>query len=284
MAEPVLPPKITVPRIRACKPSQRSSDVPLVALTAYDFTIARLLDRAGVDILLVGDSLGMVVQGEKTTLPVTLEQMIYHTRCVTRAVERALVVADMPFLSYQTSLERAIESAGRLLKEAGAAAVKLEGGVAVADTIRRLVELDIPVMAHIGMTPQSIHRMGGFKTQGKAHRQGEQRAAGSWEQIVDDALAVEAAGAFSVVLEGVPAELALEITTKLNIPTIGIAAGGACDGEILVSYDLLGLTHDLCPPFVQQYAQLGESVIQAAERFGADVRSRGSVNRFDKTA
>ncbi len=276
--------KITVPRIRACKPSQRDTDLPLVALTAYDFTIARLLDRAGVDILLVGDSLGMVVQGETTTLPVTLEQMIYHTRCVSRGVDRALVVADMPFLSYQTSLERAIESAGRLLKEGGAAAVKLEGGVAVADTIARLVQLDIPVMGHVGMTPQSIHRMGGFKTQGKTHRQGTETTAGSWEQIVEDALAVEAAGAFSVVLEGVPPELASEITGKLAIPTIGIAAGAACDGEILVSYDLLGLTHDLCPPFVQRYAQLGESVIQAAEQFGTDVRARASRSRFDKTA
>jgi 3-methyl-2-oxobutanoate hydroxymethyltransferase len=190
----------------------------------------------------------------------------------------------MPFLSYQTSLERAIESAGRLLKEGGAAAVKLEGGVAVADTIARLVQLDIPVMGHVGMTPQSIHRMGGFKTQGKTHRQGTETTAGSWEQIVEDALAVEAAGAFSVVLEGVPPELASEITGKLAIPTIGIAAGAACDGEILVSYDLLGLTHDLCPPFVQRYAQLGESVIQAAEQFGTDVRARASRSRFDKTA
>ena len=284
MTPSAFPPKITVPRVKSCKPSQRETDVPLVALTAYDFTIARLLDKAGVDILLVGDSLGMVVQGEKTTLPVTLEQMIYHTRCVTRGVERALVVADMPFLSYQTSLERAIESAGRLLKEGGAAAVKLEGGVAVADTIRRLVELDIPVMGHVGMTPQSIHRMGGFKTQGKTHRQGDEAMAGSWEQIVEDARAVEAAGAFCVVLEGVPPELAREITGKLDIPTIGIAAGAACDGEILVSYDLLGLTHDLCPPFVQRYAQLGETVIQAAERFGADVRARTSSGTFDKTA
>ncbi len=284
MATTTSPAKITVPHVRSCKPSQRQTDLPLVALTAYDFTMARLVDKAGVDVVLVGDSLGMVVQGETTTLPVTLEQMIYHTRCVTRGVGRALVVADMPFLSYQTSLERAIESAGRLLKEGGAAAVKLEGGVAMADTIARLVQLDIPVMGHVGMTPQSIHRMGGFKTQGKTHRNGGETKAGSWEQIVEDALAVEAAGAFSVVLEGVPPELASEITGKLAIPTIGIAAGTACDGEILVSYDLLGLTHDLCPPFVQQYAQLGESVIQAAERFGADVRARVSRGRFDKTA
>jgi 3-methyl-2-oxobutanoate hydroxymethyltransferase len=251
MATSAFPPKITVPRIKACKPSQRDADLPLVALTAYDFTIARLLDKAGVDILLVGDSLGMVVQGEKTTLPVTLEQMIYHTRCVARATERALVVADMPFLSYQTSLERAIESAGRLLKEGGAAAVKLEGGIALADTIRRLVQLDIPVMGHVGMTPQSIHRMGGFKTQGKTHREGVENRAGSWEQIVEDAVAVEEAGAFSVVLEGVPSDLAREITGKLNIPTIGIAAGAACDGEILVSYDharpLPSLCTAVCP-------------------------------------
>jgi 3-methyl-2-oxobutanoate hydroxymethyltransferase len=247
----------------------------LVALTAYDFTMARLIDLGGADIILVGDSLGMVVQGESTTLPVTMDQMVYHTRCVAKGVGRALVVADLPFLSYQVSLERAIESAGRLIKEGGAAAVKLEGGVAVANVIQRLVELDIPVMAHIGMTPQSIHRMGGFKVQGKSHRDRESFSPGTWEQIIEDAKAVEAAGAFSVVLEGVPPALAAEITALLSIPTIGIAAGSVCDGEILVSYDLLGLTHDLCPPFVKDNAKLGEQVIKVVENFVQKVHNSG---------
>jgi 3-methyl-2-oxobutanoate hydroxymethyltransferase len=274
-----LPQKITVPLIRSFKGVGAASPRRLVALTAYDFTMARLIDRGGVDIILVGDSLGMVVQGESTTLPVTMDQMVYHTRCVAKGVAQALVVSDLPFLSYQVSLERAIESAGRLIKEGGAQAVKLEGGVAVADTIKRLVELDIPVMAHIGMTPQSIHRMGGFKIQGKSNREGEGFAPGSREQIISDAKAVEAAGAFSVVLEGIPSDLAAEITTLLSIPTIGIAAGSACDGEILVSYDLLGLTHDLCPPFVQDNAKLGEEVVRVVTCFVQTVQSRSIGER-----
>jgi 3-methyl-2-oxobutanoate hydroxymethyltransferase len=211
-----------------------------------------------------------------------MEQMVYHTRCVAKGVTRALVVADMPFLSYQVSLERAIDSAGRLLKEGGAEAVKLEGGVAVAETIKRLVELDIPVMAHIGMTPQSIHRMGGFKIQGKTHREGEGFSPGTREQIISDAKAAEAAGAFSVVLEWVPPDLAAEITSLVSIPTIGIAAGSSCDGEILVSYDLLGLTHDLCPPFVKDNAKLGDEVIKVVETFVESVRTRPNGERSKK--
>lgn len=274
-----IPAKVTVPSLRARKGGSSSSNAAdrIVALTAYDFTMARLLDKGGVDVVLVGDSLGMVVQGESTTLPVTLDQMVYHTRCVARGVSRALVVADLPFLSYQVSLERAIESSGRLLKEGGASAVKLEGGVAVAATIKRLVELDIPVMAHVGMTPQSVHRMGGFKQQGRGHRDGDSFTPGTYEQIIEDALAVEAAGAFSVVLEGVPAELAAEITSKLSIPTIGIAAGAVCDGEILVSYDLLGLSCDLCPPFVKETAGLGEQVVEAVKRYTNKVK--GDVSK-----
>jgi 3-methyl-2-oxobutanoate hydroxymethyltransferase len=271
--------RITVPGVKARKASRDEHAAPLAALTAYDFSFARLFDRAGVDIILVGDSLGMVVQGESTTLPVTLDQMVYHTRCVRRGVERALLVADMPFLSYQPSLERAIESAGRLLKEGGASAVKLEGGTALAPAIRRLVELDIPVMAHIGMTPQSIHRMGGFRQQGKSHRGDSRDNAGTWEQIIEDALSVEEAGAFSVVLEAVPESLAREITQQLSIPTIGIAAGGVCDGQILVSYDLLGVTYDLCPPFVKPYAALGEAAIEAVQRFVGDVKSGQSTKK-----
>jgi 3-methyl-2-oxobutanoate hydroxymethyltransferase len=266
--------KTTVPMLRARKASRIPEATRIAALTAYDFTMARILDQGGVDVILVGDSVGMVVQGESSTLPVTLEQMIYHTRCVSRGVTKALVVADMPFLSYQVSIERAIESSGRLLKEGGAAAVKLEGGVTVAETIARLVALDIPVMGHVGMTPQSIHRMGGFKQQGRSHRADcdSDFAPGTWEQIIEDAKAVEAAGAFSIVLEGVPAELARSITEQVSVPTIGIAAGGACDGEILVSYDLLGLSLDLCPPFVKQPATLGTNAIQEVRRFTESVQ------------
>lgn len=267
---------VTVPAVRMRKSSQTSDAEPLAAITAYDFSFARLFDKAGVDIILVGDSLGMVVQGERNTLPVTLDDMVYHTRCVSRGANRALIVADMPFLSYQCSLESAIGSAGRLLKEGGAAAVKLEGGTAIASTIRRLVELDIPVMGHVGLTPQSVHRMGGFKQQGRVtHNSIDPSgiAAGSREQVIEDAKAVEAAGAFSVVLEGVPNDLAQEITNLLTIPTIGIAAGQGCDGQILVSYDLLGITHDLCPPFVKPYAALGQLAIDAVQSYIEDVRA-----------
>jgi 3-methyl-2-oxobutanoate hydroxymethyltransferase len=266
--------KTTVPLLRARKPSLTPEAPRIAALTAYDFTMARIVDQGGVDVILVGDSLGMVVQGESTTLPVTLEQMIYHTRCVSRGVTRALVVADLPFLSYQISVERAVESSGRLLKEGGAAAVKLEGGVVMAETIARLVALDIPVMGHVGMTPQSVHRMGGFKQQGRSHRDDTESdfAPGTWEQIIEDAKAVEAAGAFSIVLEGVPSELARSITEQISIPTIGIAAGNACDGEILVSYDLLGLSLEHCPPFVKQAAPLGTEAVQVVRRFTEGVR------------
>lgn len=271
--------RITAPEIHSRKASADATVQRISALTAYDFTIARILDQSGVDVILVGDSLGMVVQGESTTLPVTLDQMVYHTRCVTRGVSRALVVADLPFLSYQVSLERAVESAGRLLKEGGAAAVKLEGGVAISETVKRLVELDIPVMGHVGMTPQSIHRMGGFKQQGRTHREGAKFAPGSWEQVLEDAHAIEKAGAFSVVLEGVAADLAARITKELTIPTIGIAAGEHCDGEVLVSYDLLGLTLDLCPPFVKQRAALGVDALTAAQSFVDRVRSASTLRR-----
>jgi 3-methyl-2-oxobutanoate hydroxymethyltransferase len=269
--------RITVPDVQARKAPAGGATQRIAALTAYDFTIARILDQSGVDVILVGDSLGMVVQGESTTLPVTLDQMVYHTKCVSRGVSHALVVADLPFLSYQVSLERAVESAGRLLKEGGAAAVKLEGGVAIAATIQRLAELDIPVMGHVGMTPQSIHRMGGFKQQGRTHREGHEFAPGSWEQVIEDAHAVEKAGAFSVVLEGVPADLAARITKELTIPTIGIAAGEHCDGEVLVSYDLLGLTLDLCPPFVKQRGTLGVDALSAAQNFVEKVHANPKI-------
>ena len=230
-------------------------------LTGYDYTFARLLDEAGVDAILVGDSLGMVVQGHDTSLPVTLDEMIYHTRCVTRGVRRAMVIADLPFMTYQLSATQALESAGRLVKEGGAHAVKLEGGERSADAIAAIVRADIPVMAHVGMTPQSVRRFGGFKVQRRE------------EQILADAKAVEQAGAFSVVLECVPAALGAKVTAALSIPTIGIGAGPDCDGQVLVIQDMLGLYGDLRPTFVKRYAELGEQVKAAVTAYCREVRA-----------
>ena len=233
-------------------------------LTAYDFAFARILDEAGIDVILVGDSLGNVVQGLDTTLPVTLDEAIYHTRLVARAVRRALVVGDMPFGSYQVCAEDAVRSAIRFLKEGGAHAVKLEGGRAVAAAIERIVAAEIPVMGHVGLTPQAVHRMGGYRVQG--------RSPAERERVLADARAVEGAGAFAVVLEGMPADLAAEITRTLAIPTIGIGAGPACDGQVLVLHDLLGLS-EWTPSFVKQYAILGSLASQAARSFAEDVAS-----------
>ncbi len=231
-------------------------------LTAYDYTFACIFDTAGIDILLVGDSLGNVVQGQDTTLPVTLDEIIYHTRLVSRGVRRSLLIADLPFGSYQISNSMAVESAVRCVKEGGAHGVKLEGGTAVADAIRRIVATEIPVLAHVGLTPQAIHRMGGHRVQGRTPK--------SRERLLTDARAVEEAGAFAVVLEGMPADLAAEITASLSIPTIGIGAGVHCDGQVLVMHDLLGLT-DWTPSFVKQYANLGALASQAARRFAEEV-------------
>jgi 3-methyl-2-oxobutanoate hydroxymethyltransferase len=231
-------------------------------LTAYDFTFARIFESAGIDVILVGDSLGNVVQGADTTLPVTLDEMIYHTRLVVRGVRRAMVIGDMPFGSYQVCPEDAVRSAIRFVKEGGAQAVKLEGGVKAASAIERIVAAEIPVMGHVGLTPQAVNRMGGFRVQGR----GEKGRA----RILEDALAVQEAGAFAVVLEGVPASLAAEITLRLEIPTIGIGAGLDCDGQVLVMHDLLGL-NDWTPSFVKQYANLGALASQAARAFAEDV-------------
>jgi 3-methyl-2-oxobutanoate hydroxymethyltransferase len=217
------------------------------------------VDSAGVDVILVGDSVATVVQGHETTIPVSLDEMIYHCRCVTRGVERALVVGDLPFLSYQQSVSDAITSAGRLLKEGGVGAVKLEGGRHMAETVQAISAVDIPVMGHIGLTPQSFHRMGGHRVQGKSHRRGKLHGVRSDRQIVEDAQVLEDAGAFAIVLEGVPQELAAEITSELSIPTIGIGAGPQCDGQILVVNDLLGM-QGWVPKFVKKYADL-ENVI-----------------------
>ena len=237
----------------------------LVMLTAYDATMARLLDRAGLDALLVGDSLGMVVLGYETTLPVTLEAMIHHTRAVSRGAQRALVVADMPFLTYQVSLAEAVHHAGRLLQEGGAAAVKLEGGRPVLDVVRRLVDVGIPVMGHLGLLPQSVHQLGGYAKRGT--RPGEVDA------LLDDAGALEQAGAFAVVLEAIPSDVARLVTARVGIPTIGIGAGPHCDGQILVSYDMLGLFDGCIPSFVKQYARLADTVVTATQAYIDDVRA-----------
>ena len=250
--------RVTIPSLQRAK--RRGEKITM--LTAYDFTFAQIFDAAGIDILLIGDSLGNVVQGQSTTLPVTLEESIYHTRLVARGTRRALVVGDMPFGSYQVSPEEAVRNAIRFLKEGGAQAVKLEGGTAVFDTIARIVAAEIPVMGHVGLTPQAIHRMGGHRVQG--------RTEASRQRVIDDAQAVEAAGAFAVVLEGMPVELAQQVTAELSIPTIGIGAGVHCDGQVLVMHDLLGLS-DWTPSFVKQYANLGALASQAARSFAEDV-------------
>jgi 3-methyl-2-oxobutanoate hydroxymethyltransferase len=234
-------------------------------LTAYDFLSARILDEAGIPILLVGDSLGMVVLGHPTTLPVTLDDMLHHAKAVSRGARQALLVGDMPFMSYQVSTEQAIASAGRFMQEAGMHAVKLEGAGRVIEITRRLTEIGIPVMGHLGLTPQSVHTMGGFKVQGKTDKQAA--------QILADARALESAGAFSLVLEGMPSKLAASITSALRIPTIGIGAGPATDGQVLVLHDMLGLTSGKAPKFVKRYANLAEDIARAATSYADDVRS-----------
>jgi 3-methyl-2-oxobutanoate hydroxymethyltransferase len=248
--------RVTVPDFL----SARSRGVRLTMLTAYDYTMARLLDAAGVDGLLVGDSLGMVVQGNETSLAVTLDEVIYHTKLVARGVRRSLLVSDMPFMSFQVSPQQAVENAGRLVKEGGAHAVKLEGGVRSAAAIEAITRCDLPVMGHVGMTPQSVRRFGGFRVQRDEKR------------IMEDALATQQAGAFALVLECVPTELARSVTAAVNIPTIGIGAGAGCDGQILVVHDMLGLFDELRPRFVKQYADLGRAIVRAAETYCREVR------------
>lgn len=255
--------KITVPDLGRMKLLEQR----LTMITAYDATFARLVDIAGVDIILVGDSVGMVVQGTANTIPVELDEMAYHVRLVARAQPAALIVGDLPFGSYQVSPQQAVESSIRLMKE-GAECVKLEGGMVMADTIEAITRVDIPVMGHIGLTPQSYHRMGGHKVQGK--KAGFE--AGGRERLLEDAHAVEQAGACAVVVEGVPRELAKEITGKLSIPTIGIGAGPDCDGQVLVLHDVLGLS-EMALKFTKHYADLRHEAIRATEQYVADVRN-----------
>jgi len=258
--------KVRVPDFRRMKKAGH----PITMLTAYDFPFAKIFDNCGIDILLVGDSLAMTVRGEESTLGVTIDEVIYHTRMVARARKRALVVADMPFLSYQVTPEEALRNAGRLIKEGAAEAVKLEGGIAMAETVRRIADVDIPVMGHIGLTPQSIHRMGGHRVQGRKAG----RAPGCRERLLEDAAALEAAGAFAIVLEGMPPSLAREITQSVRIPTIGIGAGPQCDGQVLVMHDLLGLTESFTPRFAKPFAHLWQDAAAAASAYVREVRER----------
>src|SRR3954469_8173272 len=253
---PAKPKPVTVPDFL----SARSRGVRLSVLTAYDYSFARLLDEAGVDAILVGDSLGIVVQGHSTALRVTLDEMIYHTRCVARGTQRAMIITDLPFMTFQLGPTQALESAGRVVKEGGAHAVKLEGGERTAEAIRAIVRADIPVVGHVGMTPQSVHRFGGFKVQRQE------------EQLLADARAVEEAGAFAMVIECVPSELAAKVTAAVSIPTIGIGAGPDCDGQVLVIQDMLGLYGDLQPKFVKRYAEAGALIRQAVEAYCREVR------------
>ena len=255
-------PRLTASRIQEMK---RRGD-PIVVVTAYDFPTARLADQAGIEILLVGDSLGTVVLGYESTLPVTVEDILHHTRAVTRARTAALVVADMPFMSYQVSDEQAVLNAGRLVKEGGDDAVKLEGGERVVPAVRRMIEAGIPVMGHLGLTPQSVLAFGGYKVQA--------RGEADQERLLRDARLLEQAGCFSLVLEGIPARLGAQVTREVGIPTIGIGAGASCDGQVLVSHDLLGLFLGHQPKFVRRYADLGEAMREAFAHYAADVKAR----------
>ena len=236
----------------------------ITMLTAYDYSTARLMDEAGVNSILVGDSLGNVMLGYENTLSVTMEDMIHHIKAVKRGVKNALIVGDMPFMSYQVSTEQAVENAGRLIKEGGADVVKLEGGADVCDQIKAIVKATIPVCAHLGLTPQSINAFGGFKVQGKSIE--------AAQKLIDDALAVEEAGAFAVVIEGVPAEIAAIITEKLSIPTIGIGAGAGCDGQVLIYQDMLAMFSDFTPKFVKKYAEVGQIMSNAFKTFIKEVK------------
>lgn len=244
---------------------RKNSGEKITALTAYDYTFAKLLDATDLDIILVGDSLGMVFLGQENTLSVTMDNMVYHTRAVKQGVKRALVVSDMPFMSYQVSVEQALKNAGRLIQDGGASGVKLEGGALMAERVRAISQAGIPVMGHIGLTPQSIHQFGGYKVQGKNYLDSK--------KIKQDAHDLQSAGVFALVLEGIPSGLAEEITAELKIPTIGIGAGAKCDGQILVLHDLLGLNQDFVPKFVKQYAQMANSLKDSVAKYIQEVKT-----------
>jgi 3-methyl-2-oxobutanoate hydroxymethyltransferase len=253
--------KVTVPDIR----SRKGAGPALAMVTAYDFTMARLIDEAGADLILVGDSLGMVVQGLANTIPVTLDEICYHGRAVARASARAHVVGDMPFMSYQVSAAQAVESAGKLMKDGAFESVKLEGGEEVSEHVWRIARAGIPVMGHVGLTPQSVHVLGGFKVQGR----GDEAAA----KVIADAQAIEAAGAYAIVLEAIPPDVAARVTAAVGVPTIGIGAGAECDGQVLVCTDLLGMSRGHMPKFAKRYAELGDAVVDAVKRYVSEVQA-----------
>jgi 3-methyl-2-oxobutanoate hydroxymethyltransferase len=242
----------------------------IAMLTAYDALMARLLEQAAIDVLLVGDSLGMVLLGYNNTLPVTLDDMVHHTKAVSRGARRALVVADMPFLTYHVTVPETIRNAGRLIQEGGANAVKIEGGHPVAECVSRLVEVGIPVMGHLGLNPQSVNQLGGFRKQAKSTE--------GADLLLEDAKALEQAGVFAIVLESIPEELARKVSAELSVPTIGIGAGPYCDGQVLVCYDALGITGDSAPSFAKRYSQIGEEIVAAAKRYSLDVK--GTVKKI----
>lgn len=242
----------------------------IAMLTAYDALIARLLEQAAINVLLVGDSLGMVLLGYSNTLPVTLDDMVHHTKAVSRGARRALVVADMPFLTYRVTIPETIRNAGRLIQEGGANAVKIEGGHPVAEIVSRLVEVGIPVMGHLGLNPQSVNQLGGFRQQAKSTE--------GAHLLLEDAKALEQAGVFAIVLESIPEELARRVSAELSVPTIGIGAGPYCDGQVLVCYDALGITGDSAPSFAKRYSQIGEEIVAAAKRYALDVK--GTVKKI----
>jgi 3-methyl-2-oxobutanoate hydroxymethyltransferase len=253
--------KVTVPDLRA----RKTSGEKIAMVTAYDYTMARLVDEAGVDMVLVGDSLGMVVQGLTTTIPVTMDEMAYHCRAVARGLGRAHLVGDLPFMSYQVSPQQAVESAGKLMKEGACESIKLEGGQEVAEHVHRIVRAGVPVVGHIGLTPQSVHALGGFKVQGR----GQDGA----EKVLADAVALEQAGAFAIVLEAIPPDLAAQVTALVSIPTIGIGAGAGCDGQVLVCTDLLGLSRGHQPKFAKRFGNLGDAAVDAFTAYVSEVRA-----------
>ncbi len=243
-------------------------------LTAYDFTMARILDTAGIDVLLVGDSASNVMAGNQTTVPITLDHMIYHTQCVVRGVDRALVIADMPFMSYQVTPKEALTNAGRLMKEAGAHAVKLEGGAAITETVKKIVDAGIPVMGHLGLTPQSIYQFGTYQVRAKEEAEAE--------KLLEDAHKLQEAGAFALVLEKIPSGLAAKVTHSLSIPTIGIGAGNACDGQVLVVHDMLGMNKNFSPRFLRRYADLESIMSEAVKQYISDVKSLDFPNEKEQ--
>jgi 3-methyl-2-oxobutanoate hydroxymethyltransferase len=260
MSKPFEGKRVTTKTIAAMK----KSGSPIACLTAYDFLTARLLDQAGVDLILVGDSLAMVFQGQETTIPVTLDEMIYHAKAVMRGIERAMVIVDMPFMSYQTNTDEGFRNAGRVMKETAAGGVKFEGGERIAELVRKTTEAGIPVMGHLGLTPQSIHQFGGYQPRGATPEEAR--------RIIKDAKILEEAGAFSIVLEKIPSGLAQKVTKSVNVPTIGIGAGAGCDGQILVVSDMLGLYEEFKPRFVRRYVELAQTIRAAVGRYVGDVK------------